>query len=279
MRQTILIAPYLLIVIACGPSGPPPPRTGTPGYFNKMALDTFAQGDYMKANDWLAKLSKSESESAVQSRPWRLLLLGGLMQGNRQLADDYETGARANKDRPGQFHKKVSDHRAAAASQAIELVDVYDQFVKESPSGDVKLINPYPPKGSIGRPQIVTRVLMGQMPSDSDVDTLYAQMLQRGVISETANAVGAKGDAAKAQAAFKSSPVSVPRPAFQLAMANLLYDASSIFGMKKRNEAGRQDFVLKRVQKALSEAAMDSKEAKELKTKAEADAKDAAKRK
>lgn len=62
-------------------------------------------------------------------------------------------------------------------------------------------------------------------------------------------------------------------------MANLLYDASSIFGMKKRNEAGRQDFVLKRVQKALSEAAMDSKEAKELKTKAEADAKDAAKRK
>lgn len=272
-------AAALALTIGCSSGGPPPVRAGTPEYFFETALDSYSKGDYLKANDWMTKLSKSEGEVSGKARAWRMVVLGGLMQGYRELADQYEFGSRANKDKPGPFFKKTSDYRTLAATMAIELTENYDAFLKAVPTGDVQLPFPYPPQGSLAKPTTMDRVGTGQMPSDSEVATLVSRMLERGVLSMAASAVGASGDAAKAQTAYKATPVTAPRATFQLAMAKLLYDASNIFSAKKRNEAGRQEFVLNRVKQALADADKDSKDAKELKARIEADVKDIAARK
>jgi hypothetical protein len=279
-RVTILpLAAALALMVGCSESGPPPARAGTPEYFFQNALENYNKGDYAKANDWMAKMSKSESETAGKARAWRMVVLGGMLQGYRELADTYELGSKANKDKPGPFFKKTNDYRALAATMAIELSENYDAFLKAVPSGDVQLHFPYPPRGSLARPNTLDRVATGQMPSDSDVEGLVARMLERGILSTAASVVGASGDAAKAQAAFKATPATVPRATFQLAMAKLMHDASSVFGAKKRNESGRQEFVLNRAKLALADADKAAKETKELKDKFDADTKDIAKRK
>ncbi len=274
----IFLTAALVLLAGCS-SGPPPPRSGTPEYYFATALDNYNKGDYAKADDWLAKMAKSESEIANKTRVWRLVLQGGRMQGLRELADYYEFGARANKDKPGPFHKKVADYRNAAAALSMELAETYDGFVKASPSGDVALHFPFPPRGSLGRPPAMTRIGAGQLPSQADIETTAAQMVERGIVSTAAEFAGAGGDAAKAQAAYKATPATAPRAALQLAAAKLLYEASAIFGSKKRNDPPRQEFLLKRVKTALAEADKSAKEAKELELRIKADEQDIAKRK
>lgn len=271
-------AAVIAAMASCGKGGPPPARPGTPPFYMLSAKDYFEKGDYAKASEQLAKVTQSsDSELASQAWPWKLVLQAGWINAYRELADNYETGARASKASQTPFRKKVADYRTMGGRLALQFAQDWAAFQKGQPQGEVSISFSYP-RGSLVVPQPVSRILDGRTFTDSEAETTFAQMVQRAVLVEVCSVMGAPGDGAKAQAALKSVPVKVPRAQFELAMAKALYSASTLFGPTKGAHAGRQEFICQQALKAV-EMAGDGKEAKDLKDRIQRDLKDAERRK
>src|SRR5206468_12504255 len=115
-----------IILISCsGDSGPQP---GTPGFFWAAAKQTFAVGDYQKTLDHLDKVVSSENEFTPKARPMLLVLTSGMARGYGELADRFETGARANKADPGGFRKNMNTYRGQASRLALRFAEVFGDF-------------------------------------------------------------------------------------------------------------------------------------------------------
>ena len=268
------LALSLLLLAACGSGGPTAAKPGTNAFYWQAANENFAKGDYLKASDQLERVMRTENDFSPKARAWRMALLAGLMNGYRELADQYELGARANKANPGTFRKYTSNYRGMASRSAVALAQAYEDFTKIQPQGDIQIAFAYPGRGTTGMPPSAARVSAGNVPTDSDIATVETAMLQRGVLRAVCDMVGAPGDSSKAQEMMKTVPIQAPRPAFELAMAKAFYDASNIFSPYKGSEPVRQRVMLDTAAKALKNGPGDKDEAsKELGKKIASDTK------
>jgi hypothetical protein len=277
--SVLSLAVLALVQIGCGSGGPEPVRPGTPAFFWRAALENFTAGDYVKTIDQLGRVTASENEFTARGRAMRLAVLAGLVHGLRESADQFENGARANKTNPTPFRRKVSDYRGSAMRTATEFAETYAAFQKAQPQGDITLDFPYPSRGTLSAPAAMTRIAQGESLPESDMQTAHTQMLQRGVLHVVCDIVGASNDTARAQEAMKARPVAAKRDVFELAMAESLYEASTLFSPQKGADPTRQEFLLARSVDALKLAGDSGKAAKELKSKIEKDQKDVSKRK
>jgi hypothetical protein len=267
----ILFPLVTLLLSSCSSSGPPKPRTGTPGYYWQVAIENWDKADFEKTGDWLGKIGGGEF--AAKALPFRITLITGLIRGNSDLADQYEIGARANKANPMKLYRLVSDYRGLASRMSLNLLEVHDELSKANPSADVPIDFPFPSKGTAAMPPGITKIQMGQLPTPDETITVQNQMLRRAMLQQVSDVVGAAGDGAKAQALMKNGPIRIPRATFELAMANALYNCSVLFSPRKSSDSVKQGHFLGQALKAVA-AAGDSKEAKELKTKIEKDQKE-----
>ncbi|MFN7920575.1 MAG: hypothetical protein U0Q16_10795 [Bryobacteraceae bacterium] len=267
---------FLVLLFSCA-SGPPPPKTGTPPYYWQSAMETYAKADYQKTLEHLSKIVGSDNEFTARAQPLRLILSSGLLRGYAELADRFEDGARAAKGAQGPFRKRAYDCRGFAHTLGIQLSEVWQQYQKSNPSGDVTINFPYPARGGLIVPPQITRIAEGQTLPDHDIETAETTMLQRAVLQEVASAVGAPGDAPKAQEILKGAPVQTPRAAFNLAMAKVFHDAAMMYVASKRSEPARQEFLADQGLKALE--GVDKAKAKEIREKLEKVLRDAKARK
>ncbi|MEP7366757.1 MAG: hypothetical protein ABI972_26155 [Acidobacteriota bacterium] len=241
----------LLMLSGCGGGGPAPIKPGTNAFYWQAANENFAKGDYLKTSDQLERVMRTPNDFTPKARAWRLALLAGMMNGYRELADQYELGARANRANPGTFRKLTSNYRGMASRSAVALAQAYEDFTKDQPQGDVQIAFPYPGRGTMGMPPGAAKISIGTVPTDSDIASVEAAMLQRGVLRAVSDLVGAPGDSSKAQELMKTIPMQAPRPAFELGMAKAFYDASNIFNPFKGSEPVRQRVMLDTAAKAL----------------------------
>ncbi len=275
-RQVKVSAAAALLIAATACSGGGEQiRTGTPAYYVKMGLASYANGDYPKTNEWLTKAT-SHSPTDATPRAWamRFTIMAGMIRGNSDLADEWETGAKENKSNPMRFFKKVSDHRGEAGRRAIELAESWGDFEKGIPEGEVEIHFPFPALGSLNPPPELARIQSGTMPKDPEIETVQIALLQRAMIMQVADAVGAGEDSAKAQAVLKTVPVKVARKDWMLYVAKTMYNVSTLYGKKKVSDSTKRGFFLDKAQKSLAVADKDAKEVKDLKTKIEKDLKE-----
>lgn len=270
MKTCALLTVAALISLSCS-AGPTPPKTGTPAYYWMSANEAYGKGEYAKTVDWLDKIVYGSSDFVPKARVFKLVVLSGLLQGKRELAERFEYGANNNKDNPMRFRKHVNSFRGEAGRLAAQLGETFAAYAKST--GDVPVEFSYPARGSVAMPLPLNKVAEGQMISESELETVHEQMIQRGVIQEVARAVGAPGDVAKAQTLMKTLPLAVNRATFDLAMAEVLYDASVIFNRQKLGDPARQQFLAKQALAALAGAKADEKRVKDLKPKIEKDLK------
>jgi hypothetical protein len=241
-----------------------PPAKGTPAFYWSAAEETFQAGDYLKTSEHLENLARRESEYTGRIRPWRLVLLSGLMQGYLDMAEQFQTGARNNKGNPTPFRREMDQARSLGAKLALQFGEAYVEFQKVQPEGEVNLAFPYPVRGSLAMPAQMTKTATGVILAEGELGLMRRAMLQRGVIDAVCQAVGAKGDSARAQELLKNPPVSVPRGGFELAMAHGLFEAGQLFGPMKLSLPDRQEWFYDRTLEALKKAP-EGKEAKEWK--------------
>src|SRR5262249_99383 len=130
-----LAAAILISFVSCSESGGPPAiRTGTPAYYFQNAKEQYSKGEFTKAIDWLAKITKANKNEFTE-RAWtfKLLVQAGLITGYKELADNYEMGQRASKDNPTPFIKKMTEYRSTASRAALPFGEGYAEYEKSGP--------------------------------------------------------------------------------------------------------------------------------------------------
>lgn len=267
-------------MLSCSESGPPPLRTGTPAYYFQTAKDAYAKGDFIKALDWLDKITKS-NQNEFTERAWtfKLLLQSGLIAGYKELAENYEYGQRSNKANPTPFIKKLTEYRGAAVRMTLPFGEQYAEFEKSGPGPEAVIDFPFPASGTTVKPAQLGKIAQGLTPSDEAADAALKGMLSRGVILAICETVGAKDDAAKGRAALQTLPVKAPRAALELMLARALYTSAQLHGQKMSGNPAVQEFLSQRALQAMAAVTDASKETKELKSNIEKELKDAKKRK
>ncbi len=250
-----------LTVIGCGGGGPAAPLKGTPPFYWQAAKETFVVADYNKTRDHLEQLCKTSNEFTGKAQPWLLVLNGGLATGYMELADSYESGARANRANPTPFRRLVSRYRTNANSLALPFAEAFDKFQAGNKDASIPFAFPVP-TGNAAEIGSVVRAAKGMLLPDSEIETAEMAALKRAVLLATCKAAGAKGDVAKTQELFKDPNPQVPRAAFLLYMASELYDFSQIYVPQKLDNPERIKMFCNRAVTALKgvPAGKDSKE-------------------
>jgi hypothetical protein len=163
------------------------------------------------------------------------------------------------------FRRQVSVYRSSAAASAMQFGEAFHRYLQADKDAKVALTFPYP-LGSPNAPAEVRKAAGGILLPAAEVENMQRAMLQRGVVLAACQAVGATEDVAKAQEVFKSAQT--PRETFLLAMADLLYEQSLLFGPTRLDQPNRLKMLCTEANQALA-AVPPSKNTKELGTKIE----------
>lgn len=282
LRRAGVAAAFLMMpLFSCSDSGGPPAvRTGTPAYYFQNAKDAYGKGDYMKAIDWLDKITNA-NKNEFTDRAWtfKLLLQSGLITGYKELGENYEYGQRSNKENATPFIKKVTEYRSAASRMALPFGEAYAAYEKNGPPAEIVIDFPFPAVGTTTKPPALGKIAQGLVPNEESVDTALKGMLARGIVQAICQTVDAKDDAAKGRAALANLPVKVPRAAFELEMAHALYAGMQMHSRKLQGNPAVAEFLGQQAQKALSVVTDTSKDTKDLKANIEKDLKEAKARK
>ena len=258
---TLIIALGVLISCSSGPTGP---EKGTPAYYWQAAKETFAAGDNMKALEHLDGILASENEYSAKALPWSLVVTSGMATGSAELADHYETGARASKADPTWFRRRVGEYRTIAKQLSLQFADRYAKFGQLK--GDTVALAFGYPKGTAAPSPQLSKVTSGIALPQADVDLALAHTLERDVLLAACAAAGAPDDTAKGETVLKDPEAKVPRATFNLAMAHTLYDLSQIYMPSKADDPEKLKIFCERADAALK-TVPESKETKALSTK------------
>jgi hypothetical protein len=238
------------------------PKPGSPAYYWSAANSAYRAGDFVRTDEELQRILVGESEFTARARVWDMVISGGLAQGYAALSDGYETGAKANRESPLPYRKRVSELRALSGNMAIQLADGVHKFLEQD-KDPAALMDFRFPAGSVDEPTSLLRVTKALFVQDAEQVSLQTAMLQRGVVLALSEATGNGEDAAKAQALFQTPPVKVPREVFLMAAAKRLYETSDVYTDKKLDLPNKLKIVSVEALGALK-AIPESKETKAL---------------
>ena len=230
LRVSLVTAVAAAAVSCAGSSNLPKP--GSPGYYWSAANAAYRAGDFVKTDEELQRILVGESEFTARARVWDMVITGGLAQGYAALSDGYEAGAKADRQNPLPYRKRVSELRALSGNMAIQLAEDVHKYLEQDKDAAALMAFPFP-AGSVNEPASLLRVTKALFVQESEQASLQTAMLQRGVVMALSEATGNAGDAAKAQALFQSPEVKVPREILLMAVANRLYEASDVYTDKK----------------------------------------------
>jgi len=239
-----------LIVTASCSTGPQPLQPGTPPFYWAAAQHTFETGDYLKTSDNLDKLAGSQNEYTARAQPWRLILTSGIASGLMDVADSYEKGARVKKAAMASHLTQMAKYRSRADRQALQCGETFLKFKNAQPGPAIELAFGYP-RGSALPVQGLMKIAQGILVPEAELESIERQSIERSVLMMTSRAVGAEGDPAKAQEAFRTTPVQVPREKFRYAMAAAMRDFADFYGPRKLDRPDRQKLFLEEALDAL----------------------------
>lgn len=248
-------------------SGPPAVKMGTPEWFWNATTEQFGKGELAKAQEHLEKIMATDNPYKRRAAPWHVVILAGLAEGHKQLAEAYDAGATAARAQGGEFRRVAQESQRAARMYSMGLAQEVEKLQKEM--GDAAK---YPlefsfPRGNPSEITTLDRVRKGILPPEAERATAQRRTIERGVLLETAAVVGAGEDTAKAAALFKTLPVEVPREVFLYGVAGSLFTQAAIFDRRKLNEPDKKKLLLDMAARCLKPAAESSDEALKKKAK------------
>lgn len=270
-RFAFLCAVLVLVPVFSGCSssgGPQPPKPGTPAFYWAAARETYRTGDFVKTNDNLGQISKTDNEFAARARMWEIVMSSGLAQAYTELADVYDAGAKARRDNPTPFRREASKLRTAASSAALQFAEAFHRFRTTSNDPKVTLEFDFP-SGSAGQPVELKKISSGIFLQESEAALVEKAMGQRGVLRSASRAVGAPDDPPKAAEIYKPGKAEISADVFRLQMATLLHEQAQLFGPTKLDQPQRVKMLCDEAVEALKTVPA-SKQTKELMTKIQA---------
>ncbi|MBI3666100.1 MAG: hypothetical protein HY236_07725 [Acidobacteria bacterium] len=271
-------APAIMFWLVSCSFGPAPPKMGTPEWYWAAANEQFNKGDLVKTQEHLEKIMASDNPFKHRATTWHLVVLAGMAHGYKALAEAYDAGEKQSQTQAVEFRRVVNDMQRLSRQYSMGLAQGVDRLQKESVAAQ-QLTLEFPfPHGNQVESVTLDRARKGIFPSEAERESAERWTVARGVMQETASAVGAGTDTAKAAEMFKTQPVEVPRAVFLLGVGDSLYEQSAIFDRRKLNEPDKKKLLLEMASDCLKPAAESDdqnlkKKAKDLQAKIEKDQK------
>ena len=226
-----LAAASMVFLAACS-GGSTLPKPGSPGYYWSSANSAYKAGDFVRTDEELQRILVGDSEFTARARVWDMVISGGLAKGYAALSDAYEAGAKANRQNPTPYRKRVSELRNLSGNMAIQLADGVHKYLELDKDPNVLMDFAFP-AGSVTEPAGLERLTRALFVQDSEQAQIQTAMLQRGVVLALCAATGSGEDPAKASQLFQAPQVKVPRDTFLFASAKMLDESSDVFSAKK----------------------------------------------
>lgn len=237
-------------------------KPGTPEYLWAAAGQTFKNGEFDKTIVNLSKLDANE-KFAARSQPWHMILAAGMSQGYAELAENYQTGGRANQSATAGFSRLTSQCQSGANSATLDFVEVLHKFMAENKDPEI-LLAFAAPSGSAAELPEIGKITKGILPGEAEAASIQKAMLRRGVLLNTSAAMGDKDEVAKALEAFKQGDVKIPREMFLRSLAKISYDRAQIYMPKKLDQPKRLQVLYTEALAALSAVPEQTKADKDL---------------
>ena len=249
-------------------------RMGTPDWYWSAAREQFAAGDFVKTQEHLEKLLDTSNPFKERAAVWHLVLLAGMAEGYRDLAEAYSDGENASKKQGMEFHRIVTDMLRSSRQYTIGLAEDAGRFNKEVGSAPQFAMDFTFPNGTATESPTLERVRKGLFPLEAERLSAQRQGVARQMVLTTALMAGAGKDPAKAIEMFKTPPVQVPRATFLMALAQNLLEESAIFDRKKLNDSDKKKIMLQLAADCLKSAgeggdAATQKQAKDVRARIE----------
>jgi hypothetical protein len=215
--------PVLGLAVTSCSTGPRPPQPGTPAFYWAAARETWRTGDYLKTNDNLELIAKTDNEFGARARVWQMVVASGLAKSYAELAATYAAGARANRRNPAPFRRQEALYNNAASTAALQFAESFHRF-RAAPGGAAVALEFRYPSGNSGQPPELRRV---------------AAMIQRGVLLSACRVTGAADDPARALELFRQGSAQADVHVFLMAVAEMLHEQAELFGPKKLDQPNR----------------------------------------
>ena len=232
-----------LVSTSCS-SGPSGPRAGTPEWFWQAAQETYAAGDFEKAQADLEEVAKSDNENKEQAALWRASLSAGLARGYMELGNALAQAMKEDPKLAEEFTVRVQDFRRDARRHAINFTESIGTLRKMAAAqATVKLQFPFPAGSANESPSLIS-LKDGQKVPPTQIDAAVEYTLKRGLLLQTAEMAGAGDDVAKAQGQFQSGAAEIPQLVFLQALGKSLFEISALFGKEQLHDPKIQKVML-----------------------------------
>ena len=242
----LAVLPAALALAGCGENGPAGPAVGTPEWLWLAAVDNYAFGDFEKTQDQLGDILKSDNPWRTRAAVWRVVMLGGMARASAELADAYESGAKKNARRAASFQNPIQQYRRDARRHTIALAETVGTLKKSLGDAETVPLEFSLPSGSPTPSPDLGRVSDGVILLEGPAIGAKIHTIRRGLLLETAKAVNAGDNVAKARSLFEAPPVEIPRQVFFLALGRSLFERSELFDRAHLNETPKREFMLDR---------------------------------
>jgi hypothetical protein len=267
VKAAATLSIFSLTLLSCSSStnAPAPARPGTPQFTWGVARQAYQVGDYDKAASSLSQLAGSENPYKEKAAPWALLLSASVAKGNMDLAEQYQAGAKANRNQSGGFRKEISILKNAAGAAALQSAEIIHKYLEGKIPDSIPL-GFGDPGGSLEPPTEIGKMLKGIYPPDAERENIRKAMIIRAMLRMTCKVTDAGEDAGKARQLLAQADPSVPKGTYFLTIAGALNDISEVYSSKNLDDPNRQAVVLREALEALK-LAPQNKASKDLTAK------------
>ena len=229
----ILLMAAIALGCSVGSSGP---AVGTPEWYWQAATENFGRQDFVKTEEHLGSLVKSESEWQKRGVVWRLVVLSGLARGYMNLSEAYVDGSKENQAQAGQFQNPIQQYRRDARQYAIALAESVGPFQKMvAADASVTLYFAFP-AGTPNESPLIARVSGGTFPKEGPRAEAEDAAVMRGILLQTTLLAGGGDDITKARTLFEAEPAEVPRLVFMAGLGKTLYSTAELFDRLHLNQ-------------------------------------------
>lgn len=238
----ILCGLLLMVVVACSPPEERP--TGWAKVYED-GKDLFARSDFERAVDYIRDLAlkKPSNHYSERGQVLSVILLSGLAQGYREVAEAYGSGIDKLED-PGQrseYRRLRQDTYQYARTHALHLAEVARQFVESHDREEVTQMKHlivecrYPSAEVPSSNHLLERAKAGEWITPEEGEVAQRIALRMHMQRSMAGALGV--EAAQIGAALQTGTATVPDAAFNLYLAGELVEGARIFGTKGIDES------------------------------------------
>lgn len=250
----------IVCLTAAGCSQKPQVDQNTPEYFFSQMKDAVRDGRYEKAISWASDLRTTfpRSEQADKARLLKIIVLAGLSDAYRNIAEAYLSGMEASPEQYGKLRSTAFNIHRKRKSVALSLYQASDGFLKRhSPQSTYVLESSWPADASGQSSEQLDQVRSGELLDSEEQQLLEVNEQPVGVARTLARFVSAEEDHALAQKTLEQGSVDLVPSQLLLAVAQCLLDNQKLFGREGLSEARSYYLFLRKASESLN-LALDS---------------------